>query len=537
MADAAQAIAEKLVQQHQEQQPEGTDAAATNEEEEAPAANNNNKRKFEDGDAPAEDAEEQPLKKANFAGAEGERQTEGEDEAAAAAARTTGFDAAPAAAAVSAPATTNGVAATAPAAQAAALQAAQTAASFVQQSVGGVPTLSMQIPATMVGKVIGKGGETIKNLQSQSRTRIQIDHTAPGETKTVTITSDNADYLKAAEQMIQQVISDDGSAGEVHQSVDCPPGIVGRVIGRGGETIRALQQASQAHIVVDQNFPEGENRKVNISGRHDAVDRAVKMVTELIAGEPGSATAIIQKYGAGVTRTMDCPKEMVGRVIGKGGETIKAMQREFQANIQIDQSQIPMKITISGQPASVERAYGVVSEIVAGGNPYIGGSVGHAVQGMPPSGGGGPGMGRGGGGGPSPGGYGGAPNPYGQGAPGGFGAPAYGGYGGAPAYPQAAPQPYGGYGGAPAYGGYGGYGAPAAPAAYGGGGYGAPAAGGYGADPYAAQAQQGYGAAAGYGAHQPAQPSPWQELTDNEGRPYYYNSQTGVSQWEKPADM
>lgn len=69
---------------------------------------------------------------------------------------------------------------------------------------------------------------------------------------------------------------------------------------------------------------------------------------------------------------------MVGRVIGKGGETIKAMQREFQANIQIDQTSLPMKITISGQPASVERAYAVVAEIVAGGNPYIGGSVGHA---------------------------------------------------------------------------------------------------------------------------------------------------------------
>ena len=84
------------------------------------------------------------------------------------------------------------------------------------------------------------------------------------------------------------------------------------------------------------------------------------------------------QYGAGVTRNLDCPKEMVGRVIGKGGETIKAMQREFQANIQIDQTSLPMKITISGQPASVERAYAVVAEIVAGGNPYIGGSVGHA---------------------------------------------------------------------------------------------------------------------------------------------------------------
>ena len=72
-------------------------------------------------------------------------------------------------------------------------------------------------------------------------------------------------------------------------------GIVGRVIGRGGETIRALQQASQAHIVVEQNFPEGVPRKVVITGRPDAVERAVKMVTELIQGEPGNAQGIITK--------------------------------------------------------------------------------------------------------------------------------------------------------------------------------------------------------------------------------------------------
>ena len=186
--------------------------------------------------------------------------------------------------------------AAAAAAAAAAVAAAQVASAPQMADAYGPKTATVQIPATLVGKVIGKGGETIKNLQNQSRTRIQIDHTAPGDTKTITITSEsNPDYLEAAKHLIQQVISDDSPQGEVQRSVECPPGIVGRIIGRGGETIRALQQASQAYIVVDQNFPEGHPRKVNISGRADAVERASRMVTELIQGEPGSATAIIQK--------------------------------------------------------------------------------------------------------------------------------------------------------------------------------------------------------------------------------------------------
>jgi hypothetical protein len=39
------------------------------------------------------------------------------------------------------------------------------------------------------------------------------------------------------------------------------PVLVGRIIGKGGETIRQLQGASGAHIDIDQNFPEGQPRK------------------------------------------------------------------------------------------------------------------------------------------------------------------------------------------------------------------------------------------------------------------------------------
>jgi hypothetical protein len=45
----------------------------------------------------------------------------------------------------------------------------------------------LDIPANMVGKLIGRGGETIRNLQQSSDTRIQVDHSGDGDNKRVTI--------------------------------------------------------------------------------------------------------------------------------------------------------------------------------------------------------------------------------------------------------------------------------------------------------------------------------------------------------------
>jgi rRNA processing protein Krr1/Pno1 len=166
----------------------------------------------------------------------------------------------------------------------------------------GEASETVMCPHTFVGKVIGKGGETIRDLQGRSGARIQIDHTGEeGKPRTVTI-SGSATAVATAKQMVEAVIAqgqDPATAGitatEAQESVDCPPGIVGRVIGRGGETIRALQAASGAHISIDQNFPEGANRKVHIQGNKEAVERGFKMVTELIEGGPGSANDVIQK--------------------------------------------------------------------------------------------------------------------------------------------------------------------------------------------------------------------------------------------------
>ncbi|PSC70595.1 pleckstrin homology domain-containing 1-like [Micractinium conductrix] len=129
----------------------------------------------------------------------------------------------------------------------------------------------------------------------------------------------------------------------------------------------------------------------------------------------------------------------------------------------------------------------------------------------------------------------------------------YGSIAGASAVPDSAPS--GGYGGAPT-GGYGG----AATGGYGGGyaqqqqqqqqqpaaGYGG---GGYGQQQAAPAAAPDYGQqAGGYGsgnlmdavtapqaAQQAQSSSPWQVHYTADGKPYFYNPQTGVTQWNAPA--
>jgi far upstream element-binding protein len=53
---------------------------------------------------------------------------------------------------------------------------------------------------------------------------------------------------------------------------------------------------------VDQNYPEGQPRKIIVQGRPDACKKASVMIRELINGEPGSAQAIIQRVCQEVRR-------------------------------------------------------------------------------------------------------------------------------------------------------------------------------------------------------------------------------------------
>ena len=154
--------------------------------------------------------------------------------------------------------------------------------------------------------------------------------------------------------------------------------------------------------------------------------------------------------------TLECPKNLVGRVIGRGGETINELQNKSGTRIQIEQTSDPCKVVITGSVQAVQIGVQMVTAVMSHGPTRS-----HSAQ--PPPGFGGMGFppGYGGYGGmhgyhphmPPPGWQGGYPPGYGM--PPGFAPPGYGmgygmpppGFGIPPGYGM--PQGYPGMGGPP----------------------------------------------------------------------------------------
>eukprot|EP01023_Acetabularia_acetabulum_P000723 TRINITY_DN10294_c0_g1_i4.p1 TRINITY_DN10294_c0_g1~~TRINITY_DN10294_c0_g1_i4.p1 ORF type:complete len:441 (+),score=100.12 TRINITY_DN10294_c0_g1_i4:194-1516(+) len=231
----------------------------------------------------------------------------------------------------------------------------------------GQYTDHIDVPEKLVGKLIGRNGETISFVEKSTRTKLQVEHNSKCDPKRVSISGTTSAQIEQAKALIREVIdSNVGPGQDLKRVIQCDQSMVGRVIGRAGDTIRALQQASSAKIVVNQEFPDGIPREVVISGKIDAVSRAEIMVNELIGGESQSVQQVIMKHGLGETQYIECPKGLVGRVIGKGGDTIKNLQRDTGASVQIDQSVNPCKITVNGMRGSVDKAVGQLYSIMQG---------------------------------------------------------------------------------------------------------------------------------------------------------------------------
>jgi len=271
----------------------------------------------------------------------------------------------------------------------------------MMQQMGQVETVDMLIPQDKVGLVIGRGGETIKDLAVQSGCKmnmVQDGMYANAPEKPLRMHGTPFQIQKARE-LVSGIIQQQqyhnrnnyggqgGGGGNFNQNQGpfeatsnfaVGKEYVGIVIGRGGDTIKRLQSETGAKVqfnTIDPNAPG--DRYLVIQGTKEQVAEVEGRVKDLL-------TKVQQKDNRGAGSMQDVfnvPANKCGLVIGKKGETINRMKEQTGAHIEMNKNSphdAPTKqFFIKGTAEQIKAAKDEIAKIVGdGGNPYGGGGYG-----------------------------------------------------------------------------------------------------------------------------------------------------------------
>lgn len=208
------------------------------------------------------------------------------------------------------------------------------------------------VPNGVVGFIIGRGGENITSMQARSGCKIQIqkEHDmTPGQTqRVITLTAATKESIDACRGMIESMVQDrirttnssvsmasamatpggGTQAAKLHEAISAghqlvtvivPDGDVGLIIGRGGATIRDIQDRSGANVQIPQagDVDNPMVRTVSITHPHlEGAQAAKQMIEGLLASKSQQSS-----FGPQTSIQVMVSDAMMLFVIKEGGRT------------------------------------------------------------------------------------------------------------------------------------------------------------------------------------------------------------------------
>jgi far upstream element-binding protein len=134
------------------------------------------------------------------------------------------------------------------------------------------------VPNECVGLVIGKEGETIKNIAKKSGAlKVQVATTsAPGSKSRNVFVEGDADSVERVRKELNAIIetqrkmNSGAVSGSYKIEVEVPVRLIGLVIGRGGETIKGINTKTGAFVCLSKDEIHDKARKIlTITGPED----------------------------------------------------------------------------------------------------------------------------------------------------------------------------------------------------------------------------------------------------------------------------
>ncbi|THG04273.1 hypothetical protein TEA_030080 [Camellia sinensis var. sinensis] len=235
------------------------------------------------------------------------------------------------------------------------------------------------VPASQAANIIGKSGSTIKRLRSKTRTNIKITakdasdptHSCGMEFDNFVVVTGEPDAVKRALFAISAIMykfspkeeiprhqwyADAGSTWPVYSSalpvvsgyggtsrseelivrVLCPSDMIGRVIGKGGGSIKSVRQASGARIEVDDKADRDECI-ISITST-ESMDDMKSIAVEAVLLLQGK---INDEDDETVTIRLLVPSKVIGCIIGKSGSIINEIRKRTKADVRISKGEKP----------------------------------------------------------------------------------------------------------------------------------------------------------------------------------------------------
>ncbi|KAJ1988733.1 hypothetical protein H4R33_002319 [Dimargaris cristalligena] len=279
------------------------------------------------------------------------------------------------------------------------------------------PEIKFQVPMRHIGFVIGRGGESLKRIEREYQVRVRASQDfAPEDTvRDITIYGNVPEDMERAKEAILNNVrgaeerlnfsaqyngqgagpgpdgvppaggADSADPNAFTLNFTLPTHKLGRVIGRGGERIRDLQNQTNTKIFIAPEHatdPETNERPATITGDEERVHEARSLIEEILSqefaprpsqGGPGGYNSHSGGGGGGYREVMTISQNYVGLIIGRRGDTIRALQQQAGCRIQLDQVSNPApdssrEVVLEGQPDRVAHARELINEKIASSN-------------------------------------------------------------------------------------------------------------------------------------------------------------------------
>ena len=240
-------------------------------------------------------------------------------------------------------------------------------------------TVYLQQPQTTTTAAVLHGGGTVQYAypppppgQTTTTTVLSVPPPPPGQGVAAGTAATVPVSILRPGMILPSNMPKELPVGHIIEQIPCPQENAGKVIGHGGEKINQLQQATKAIVKIQSSadVPKGAPRLITIAGAPECVRHAIEQLLPVVNASkapPANNIPVFQaNMGAPQQQVLEIriavPDNMIGRVIGRGGETIKRISDESGARLQIERES--NEVSAKGDASQLEIARMLIHDIV-----------------------------------------------------------------------------------------------------------------------------------------------------------------------------